>query len=148
MQMVAFIFYETRKAKPSFAARTITLVLPMPINSMWIYGFTVKILLVTLEHIFIVAKGVWRNGLAHTAVHNTVTVDHRDQMKMVSRFTWTNWSHGKVLKHEENLWQGEQDGYKPVTHQRTVMALHRDRWLVVDHLQDTRAPSLLAALVA
>jgi hypothetical protein len=83
-------------------------------------------------------EGVWRNGLAHTAVHNTVTVDHRDQMKMVSRFTWTNWSHGKVLKHGENLWQGEHDGYKPVAHKRTVMALNSDRWLVVDHLYDTQ----------
>jgi heparinase II/III-like protein len=81
-------------------------------------------------------EGVWRNGLAHTSAHNTVIVDHKDQMKMVSRFTWTNWSRGKALKHGENLWQGEHDGYKPVTHQRTVMALTGDRWLVVDHLQD------------
>jgi heparinase II/III-like protein len=80
--------------------------------------------------------GIWRNGLAHTAAHNTVTVDHQDQMKMVSRFTWTNWSHGKVFKHGENLWQGEQDGYKPVTHKRTVIALNGDCWLVVDHLEE------------
>jgi len=80
-------------------------------------------------------EGIWRNGLAHSAVHNTVVVDHQDQMKMVSRFTWTNWSRGKVLKHGENLWQGEHDGYKPVTHKRTVMALDGDRWLVVDHLE-------------
>jgi asparagine synthase (glutamine-hydrolysing) len=81
-------------------------------------------------------EGVWRNGLAHTAVHNTVTVDDKDQMKMVSRFTWTNWARGKVLQHNENLWQGQHDGYKPVTHKRTVMALDDDRWLVVDHLED------------
>jgi asparagine synthase (glutamine-hydrolysing) len=81
-------------------------------------------------------EGVWRNGLAHTAVHNTVTVDDKDQMKMVSRFTWTNWSKGRVLKHNQNLWQGEHDGYNPATHQRTVMALDGDRWLVVDHLED------------
>jgi hypothetical protein len=83
-------------------------------------------------------EGVWRNGLAHTAVHNTVTVDHRDQMKMLTRFTWTNWSRGRVLKHEENLWQGEHDGYKPVTHKRTVLALEGDRWLVVDHIHDAQ----------
>jgi asparagine synthase (glutamine-hydrolysing) len=83
-------------------------------------------------------EGVWRNGLAHTAVHNTITVDHKDQMKMVSRFTWTNWSRGKVLKHGEKLWQGEHNGYKPVTHKRTVMALDGDRWVVVDQLQDTQ----------
>ena len=77
----------------------------------------------------------WRNGLAHTSAHNTVTVDGKDQMTLVSRFTWTNWAKGKVLKHTENLWQGEHDGYKPVNHKRTVMALGGDRWLVLDDLE-------------
>mgnify|MGYP001374167496 CR=1 FL=1 len=79
--------------------------------------------------------GHWRNGLALTSVHNTVTVDGRDQMTLLSRFTWTNWSKGKVLKHEKNLWQGEHDGYKPVSHKRTVMTLEDDRWLVIDKLE-------------
>ena len=83
-------------------------------------------------------EGPWRNGLAHTAVHNTVTVDGLDQMKMLTRFTWTDWSHGKVLRHDKKTWQGEHDGYKrladPVNHKRTVIALPDDRWLVVDHL--------------
>ncbi|MCQ3937934.1 MAG: hypothetical protein DPW18_12910 [Chloroflexi bacterium] len=79
-------------------------------------------------------EGIWRNGLARTSVHNTVTVDGKDQMTMVSRFTWTNWAKGKVLKQAENLWQGEHDGYKPVRHKRTVMALEGDRWLVIDDL--------------
>jgi asparagine synthase (glutamine-hydrolysing) len=83
-------------------------------------------------------EGIWRNGLAHTSAHNTVTVDGKDQMTMVSRFTWTKWSKGKVLKHEKNLWQGEHDGYKPVSHKRTVMALEGDRWLVVDILTGKR----------
>jgi len=84
-------------------------------------------------------QGLWRNGLAHTAVHNTVSVDDRDQMKMVSRFTWTNWSQGKILKHDEKLWQGQHDGYKPVIHKRTVLALEADRWLVIDQLEDKQA---------
>ena len=79
-------------------------------------------------------EGIWRNGLAHTSVHNTVTVDNKDQMTMVSRFTWTDWSKGKVLKHDKNLWQGEHDSYKPVSHKRTVMSLEGDRWLVIDNL--------------
>ncbi|MBI5964427.1 MAG: alginate lyase family protein [Chloroflexi bacterium] len=79
-------------------------------------------------------KGIWRNGLAHTSAHNTVIVDSRDQMKMISRFVWTDWSKGKVLQQTDRLWQGEHNGYKPVTHKRTVMALDGDRWLVVDHL--------------
>ncbi len=80
-------------------------------------------------------EGIWRNGLARTSAHNTVTVDGKDQMTLVSRFTWTNWAKGKVLKQTENLWQGEHDGYKPVRHQRTVMSLEGDRWLVIDDLE-------------
>jgi asparagine synthase (glutamine-hydrolysing) len=79
-------------------------------------------------------EGAWRNGLAHSRVHNTVTVDSKDQMNMVSRFTWTDWAKGKVLQHNEKIWQGEHDGYKPVSHKRTVMALEDDRWLIVDNL--------------
>jgi asparagine synthase (glutamine-hydrolysing) len=83
-------------------------------------------------------EGSWRNGLAHTSVHNTVTVDDLDQMKRLTRFTWTDWSHGRVLRHNENIWQGEHDGYKrlsdPVSHKRAVLSLDEDRWLVVDHL--------------
>jgi asparagine synthase (glutamine-hydrolysing) len=79
-------------------------------------------------------EGIWRNGLARTSAHNTVTVDGKDQMTMVSRFTWTNWAKGKVLKHTNNLWQGEHDGYKPVRHTRTILTLQGDRWLVMDDL--------------
>ncbi|GAB1472037.1 hypothetical protein MASR2M66_29150 [Chloroflexota bacterium] len=80
-------------------------------------------------------EGIWRNGLARTSAHNTVAVDNKDQMTMVSRFTWTNWSKGKVLKHGKDIWQGEHDGYKPVRHKRTVMAFEGDRWLVIDDLE-------------
>jgi hypothetical protein len=67
-----------------------------------------------------------------------VVVDSSDQMKMVSRFTWTNWSRGKVLWQNAKTWQGEHDGYgrlpDSVTHKRTALSLGEDRWLVVDHL--------------
>ena len=80
----------------------------------------------------------WRNGMAHTCVHNTVTVDSTDQMTMVSRFTWTNWSKGRVLRHTADSWQGEHDSYKPVSHKRTVMALEADCWLVIDRLTNDK----------
>ncbi len=79
-------------------------------------------------------EGIWRNGLAHTSAHNTVIVDDKDQMTMVSRFTWTDWAKGKVLQHNEKIWQGEHDGYNPVSHKRTVMMFDDDRWLVIDNL--------------
>ncbi|MBL8103377.1 MAG: heparinase II/III-family protein, partial [Anaerolineales bacterium] len=84
-------------------------------------------------------EGIWRNGLARTSAHNTVTIDGKDQMSMASRFTWTGWAKGKVLQHGENLWVGEHHGYKPVIHKRTVMSLDGDRWLLIDHL-DSNEP--------
>ncbi len=98
---------------------------------LWIHGHNLAIDAGTYLYS---GEGMWRNGLAHTNVHNTVTVDDKDQMTMVSRFTWTNWSKGKVLKHDKDIWQGEHDGYKPVSYKRTVMALEDDRWLVIDNL--------------
>jgi hypothetical protein len=84
-------------------------------------------------------ESIWRNGLAQTAVHNTVTVDRQDQMKMLTRFTWTNWSRGHVHHHDANIWEGEHNGYKrladPVSHKRAVLSLGENRWLVVDHLE-------------
>ena len=84
-------------------------------------------------------EDVWRNGLAHTSAHNTVTVDSKDQMKMVSRFTWVDWAQGKALQQNDKLWQGEHNGYYPVTHKRTVHMLDDDRWLIVDHLSGAQS---------
>jgi hypothetical protein len=84
------------------------------------------------------SEGIWRNGLAHTSAHNTVIVDSKDQMKMVSRFTWVDWAPGKVLQQSEKFWQGQHNGYThlldPVTHKRAVLTLDDDRWLILDHL--------------
>ncbi len=98
---------------------------------LWIHGHNLAVDAGTYLYS---GPGVWRNGLAHTSVHNTVTVDNKDQMTMASRFTWMNWSKGRVLKHDKDLWQGEHDGYRPVSHRRTVMALEDDHWLVIDDL--------------
>ncbi len=78
----------------------------------------------------------WQNGLAHTGVHNTVTVDDADQMSWFSRFTWGEWASGRVLFRDERGWQGEHDGYARLgtRHVRSVLALEGDRWLIVDHL--------------
>lgn len=99
---------------------------------LWMHGHNIAIDAGTYLYS---GEDIWRNGLARTSVHNTVTVDGADQMTLVSRFTWTNWPKGKLLKQTENLWQGEHDGYKPIRHKRTVMALEGDRWLVIDDLE-------------
>ncbi len=87
-------------------------------------------------------EGHWRNGLASTQVHNTVTVDQQDQMQKFSRFIWVNWSQGSVSAFEEKdglkYWQGQHDGYSrlkdPVVHKRTVLLIGDQNWFMIDHL--------------
>ncbi len=85
-------------------------------------------------------SGIWQNGLARSAVHNTVTVDGEDQMQRLTRFTWGSWSEGRVLPSTPSLiWRGEHDGYTrlpdPVTHRRAVLRLENNAWLVLDRLE-------------
>jgi hypothetical protein len=85
----------------------------------------------------------WNNGLAGTAVHNTVMVDHRDQMRRAGRFLWVDWAqasgrldsasgHGCIDRFE-----GEHDGYKRfgVKHRRKVQWLAGVGWIVVDDIE-------------
>lgn len=86
--------------------------------------------------------GIWNNGLAHTEVHNTVTVDRQDQMRQASRITWVGWSQGRL---QENF---IRDGLRisrfelsafhmlddaPI-HQRSIVEIPGDRWLILDRL--------------
>jgi asparagine synthase (glutamine-hydrolysing) len=86
----------------------------------------------------------WNNPLAHTAYHNTVTVDDRDQMDRIARFLWLPWLKGKVHGCKRTsaghlaYWEGSHDGYArltpPVDHRRGVLQLGDESWLVVDSL--------------
>ena len=86
----------------------------------------------------------WNNPFAHTAYHNTVTVDDKDQMERASRFMWLPWlkgtSYGKnvPIRGDASCWNGEHDGYRrlddPVVHRRGVVRLGADHWLIVDAL--------------
>ena len=87
----------------------------------------------------------WNNPFAHTAYHNTVTVDGRDQMERVSRFLWLPWlvgtSFGRNVPCEGDVscWNGEHNGYQrladPVTHRRGIVRLGDDHWLIIDTLR-------------
>jgi hypothetical protein len=85
----------------------------------------------------------WNNGLAGTAVHNTVTVDHRDQMHRASRFLWVDWAQasGQVCSSPQHAcadrFEGEHDGYRRfgVTHRRMVQWLAGVGWVIVDDIK-------------
>ncbi|WP_158302977.1 heparinase II/III family protein [Syntrophus aciditrophicus] len=91
----------------------------------------------------------WNNPLAHTAYHNTVTVDDRDQMDRAGKFLWFPWLKGKVrcMKRSETghlaYWEGTHDGYlrlpSPVEHRRGILQLGPESWLVIDRLSGSKA---------
>ena len=84
----------------------------------------------------------WNNGLASTAVHNTVMVDRQEQSTQVGRFTWVDWAQGRrrhlVRSGSLQYWEGEHDGYRrlpdPVVHRRAVLQIGAEHWLIVDRL--------------
>jgi hypothetical protein len=83
----------------------------------------------------------WNNGLARTAVHNTVTVDRRDQMRRAGRFLWLDWAQAfgqssPTNANFPNAFQGQHNGYRKlgVTHRRGVHYVTEDAWVIVDDL--------------
>ena len=85
----------------------------------------------------------WNNGFAGTAVHNTVMVDQRDQMRRAGRFLWVDWSQasGRVYSSRGgavvDTFEGQHDGYKDqrITHHRMVRWLAGSGWVIVDDLE-------------
>jgi hypothetical protein len=85
----------------------------------------------------------WNNGLAGTAVHNTVMVDHCDQMRRAARFLWLDWAQASGRSYSSNgeahasRFEGQHDGYRRfgVTHRRMVQWLADVGWVIVDDLE-------------
>jgi len=87
----------------------------------------------------------WNNPFAHTAYHNTVTVDGADQMERVNKFLWLPWANGRVRCYGQSVrktltyWEGEHDGYArlpdPVSYRRGILRLGEGWWAVVDVLR-------------
>jgi hypothetical protein len=91
----------------------------------------------------------WDNALTSCQVHNTVSVDGRDQMKRSGRFLYLDWAQAKVdvsashYQEEAGCWSrlsAWHDGYRclGVIHRRSVEALPDGNWLVLDSLLPSR----------
>ena len=78
----------------------------------------------------------WRNSLVHAAVHNTVTVDGKDQMPHSGRFLWTGLAQAEGEFSRDGRWQGTHDGYRGrgIIHRRLVERTEDDEWIVIDDL--------------
>ncbi len=88
------------------------------------------------------APSPWDNSLAQTKIHNTVTIDNRDQMTRAGRFLWLDWAQAQVL-HQHISEDGnsielvaQHDGYGDigVIHRRAVTSDKFGIWLVEDSL--------------
>ncbi len=87
----------------------------------------------------------WNNSLAHTAYHNTVSVDGVDQMERIGRFLWFPWikARARTIQRSDagNLayWEGRHNGYErlpsPVRHARGILQLPGEHWLILDYLE-------------
>lgn len=83
----------------------------------------------------------WDNALATARVHNTLTLDGRDQMQRAGRFLWLDWAQAEVLAYEVDgegalAWvTAEHDGYRKLgaLHQRTLMRM-ANGWAITDRL--------------
>ncbi|OQA18344.1 MAG: Heparin-sulfate lyase precursor [Chloroflexi bacterium ADurb.Bin360] len=94
------------------------------------------------------APAPWNNALAQTAFHNTVTVDHLDQMNQVGKFLWLPWVQGKVCCYGQSAdgqlayWEGQHNGYErlasPVSYRRGLLRLGEEHWFVIDFLNSAR----------
>jgi len=86
------------------------------------------------------APAPWDNALVTTRVHNTVTVDGRDQMTRAGRFMvldWVNAYSKSEIASDENVIQQVKatfKGYRSVWHERSVMVFRDERWVVDDKL--------------
>ena len=88
----------------------------------------------------------WDNSLATTAVHNTVMVDHQDQMTRAGKFLWLDWAQAWRIALEKDQdgkrssLAARQNGYRHlgVIHQRTVTFTGAEEILVTDELIPSR----------
>jgi Heparinase II/III-like protein/Heparinase II/III N-terminus len=86
----------------------------------------------------------WDNSLTVTHVHNTITVNGREQMTRAGRFLYLGWALGGFIesKNTSNLQRlvARQHGYKSlgIVHQRTVKTSQDGGWIIEDELMPKR----------
>ncbi|MBE0699831.1 MAG: alginate lyase family protein, partial [Anaerolineaceae bacterium] len=89
----------------------------------------------------------WDNALAQTAVHNTITVNHQNQMLRAGRFLWLDWAQAKLFSppniQTETL-AAQHNGYAHlgVIHRRVLKRVDPRHWQIADDLRSTTNPRL------
>jgi len=88
------------------------------------------------------AEPPWDNILTSTQVHNTVTVNGRDQMRRVSRFLYLDWARTKITAQSADRIETYHTGYHRlgVRHERSVEIGENGHWIISDRLQVFKNP--------
>ena len=90
----------------------------------------------------------WDNPLAHSAVHNTLTVNSLEKMRRTGRFLYLDWAQAEVIAGQPNpdrSWRqltAQHNGYHRLglIHRRQVSALEDGDWQVEDQLLPSATP--------
>ena len=82
----------------------------------------------------------WDNGLARTLVHNTVTINGKDQMVRGGRFLWLDWAQAKIIEQNENMICAEHYGYRKMNaiHRRTIKKHSDSYWEILDFIYSSK----------
>jgi Heparinase II/III-like protein/Heparinase II/III N-terminus len=88
-----------------------------------------------------------RDRLRSSALHNTLTLDHRSQSIPCGPFHWSHVANGRVHCWRTNehfdYFDGSHDGYRPARHRRRVLALHGELLVIADYV-DAAGPHTAA----
>ncbi len=91
------------------------------------------------------AAAPWDNPLTQAAVHNTVTLNERDQMLRGGRFLYLDWAQGRILSVQKGAGilaaTAEHDGYRALgaLHRRTISAAEKNPgWVILDEILPMR----------
>ena len=83
----------------------------------------------------------WDNGLSGTGVHNTVTLQKKDQMTKGGRFLWLDWAQAHVSEYKSRKIIAAHDGYLKMgaVHERALIQKTQTHWQVIDHIYKMKA---------
>jgi hypothetical protein len=91
------------------------------------------------------APAPWENSLTTALVHNTVTVNGRDQMTRAGRFLYLDWVNAyrkSEIAYEADIFQRMRGRYRSsrdrYRHTRTVYVTESDGWVIRDEVLSTR----------
>ena len=78
----------------------------------------------------------WDNGLSQTLVHNTLTINKKNQMYRGGRFLWLDWAQSKIIEQKKDMKRAEHYGYKKLgmIHRRTLKRISNEKWEIIDEV--------------